>query len=253
LNPSPTKAIHPPATPIYCDLAFNHVFDLNFELRTLNFELTLSKLHLNLSLTLSQLLPLYLFLSLSVPTAFGTDLKLGWLPNSETNIQGYKVYYGTKSHNYSTVIDISNPSLVNGLVTVNLTGFVPYTTYYFSLTSYNDKALSSDFSPELTWICQFHYDSDIFVNPSYRDITLNCFSTINEGYLAINEYGDIYISADEYFEDLNFNQPKQVYLSAGWEDDFHLNSSCTTTIHGTLTITAGTITLDNLIITPPQP
>ena len=193
---------------------------------------------------------LLILLSTPVPVALGADLTLGWLPNSETNLQGYKVYYGTKSHNYSTVIDTGNPPSINGLVTVKITGFVPYTTYYFSVTSYNDKALSSDLSPELTWTCQFHYDSDIFVNPTYNNSTLNCFSTITEGYLAANEYDDIYISADEFFEDLTFDQPKQINLSAGWEDDFHLNSPCTTTIHGTLTITAGTITLDNLVITP---
>jgi hypothetical protein len=193
---------------------------------------------------------LYLVMPLTVTVAHGTDLTLGWLPNSEANLQGYKVYYGTNSHNYSTEIDIGNPTPVNGLVTVKLTGFIPYTTYYFSVTSYNDQNFSSELSPELIWTCQFRNDKDIFINPKFNHSTPNCFSTITEGYDAIDQSGELYISADEFFEDLNFNQSKQVYLSAGWENDFHLNSSCTTTIHGTLTILSGTISLDSLIIAP---
>ncbi len=200
-----------------------------------------------------------LYLSLPASLAFSADLKLGWFPNEESNLQGYRVHYGTKPRNYPITIDIGNPSLIKGLVTFTISNLTPYTTYYFSLTSYNDEGLSSDLCPELTWTYKFHHDNDvnddddIFINPTYYNITLNCFPTIKEGYLAADEYSDIYISADDYFEDLIFNQPKQVYLSAGWKDDFHENTPDTTTIYGSLTITKGTIILDNLIITNPNP
>ncbi len=191
-----------------------------------------------------------LFAILPLTVAHSTDLTLGWLPNSEVNLQGYKVYYGTESHYYSTDIDVGNPPPVKGLITVKIIGLIPYTTYYFSVTSYNDQGVSSELSPELTWTCQFRYDRDIFIDPANYNPAIYCFSTITDGYNAVDEKGELYISAEEFFENLNFNQPKQVYLSAGWENEFHLNSTCTTIVHGTLTITAGTIIVDSLTIEP---
>ena len=191
-----------------------------------------------------------LFVIMPLTAAHGTDLTLGWFPNTEVNLQGYRVYYGTEPHNYSSDIDVGNPAPVNGLITITITGFIPYTTYYFSVTSYNNLGVSSKLSPELTWTCKFRYNIDIFIDPTHYNPSLNCFSTITDGYNAVDGKGELYISAEEFYENLNFNQPKQVYLSAGWENDFHLNSTCTTIVHGTITITAGTIIIDSLTIKP---
>lgn len=51
-------------------------------------------------------------------TKVGSDLKFTWTANSETDVVGYKLYYGTPTgHSYSNVIDLGNKSsytLTNG-------------------------------------------------------------------------------------------------------------------------------------------
>ncbi len=46
----------------------------------------------------------YSFLSI----AFATQIRIAWDPNTESDLAGYKVYYGTTSRNYGTPIDVGN-------------------------------------------------------------------------------------------------------------------------------------------------
>lgn len=68
---------------------------------------------------------------------------LEWNPNPETNIAGYRVYYGTASRDYATTVDVGNiitfesPDLATGMV------------YYFAVTAYNTHNLESDYSDEV--------------------------------------------------------------------------------------------------------
>lgn len=61
-----------------------------------------------------------------------------------TDLAGYRVYYGTATGVYGTVIDVGNIScyVVSGL-TVGL-------TYYFAATAYDTGANESDFSNEVS-------------------------------------------------------------------------------------------------------
>ena len=75
-----------------------------------------------------------------------------WLPNTETDIAGYKIHYGT-NHNgpYDLVADIGNPSPVNGRIQGHVTGLVEGTTYFFVATAYNDAGLESEYSTEVEY------------------------------------------------------------------------------------------------------
>jgi uncharacterized repeat protein (TIGR02543 family) len=70
---------------------------------------------------------------------------VAWDANTEPDIAGYKVYYGTASRNYSNVIDVgkvtsfSVPSLLEG------------TTYYFAVIAYSAPDGPSDYSPEISY------------------------------------------------------------------------------------------------------
>lgn len=78
------------------------------------------------------------------PPAHSAAITLAWDPNSPSeNIAGYRLYYGTESRNYSSVIDITNGTLkkVNRLAKGN--------QYYFAVTAYNGAGQESDFSEEL--------------------------------------------------------------------------------------------------------
>src|SRR5574341_1445892 len=75
------------------------------------------------------------------PAVFAADAILSWSPNTETNLAGYRVYYGTSSRSYPNVIDV-------GLVTTyTVTGLGPG-TYFFALTAYNTAGAESGVSNE---------------------------------------------------------------------------------------------------------
>jgi len=70
---------------------------------------------------------------------------LNWNRNPETNVTGYRVYYGTTSRNYS------NSVTVVGDVTNNIVaGLASGITYFFAITAYNTTGDESPFSNEVT-------------------------------------------------------------------------------------------------------
>jgi hypothetical protein len=72
------------------------------------------------------------------------QVTLTWDPNPEPDLDGYKIYYGETSGNYTNVIDVGNTE------TCTVNGLVPGETYYFSATAYR-AGLESDFSNELPY------------------------------------------------------------------------------------------------------
>ncbi|MCD6388074.1 MAG: cadherin-like domain-containing protein [Desulfobulbaceae bacterium] len=80
-------------------------------------------------------------------------MQLAWTPNSEANLAGYKVYYGTVSRDYTTIIDVGNPEAVDNQIIVTLSGFSPGITYYYAATAYDVDGFESDYSDEAVWTC----------------------------------------------------------------------------------------------------
>ena len=62
-----------------------------------------------------------------------------------TDLQGYKLYYGTASRSYSDSIVIDNPGVTRYVVDTLSPG-----TYYFALTAFNSKGAESDYSSEVS-------------------------------------------------------------------------------------------------------
>ncbi|HET56892.1 MAG TPA: fibronectin type III domain-containing protein [Deltaproteobacteria bacterium] len=77
--------------------------------------------------------------------ALGADVTLQWDPNSEPDIGGYKIYYGTAPRTYGEPIDVGN---VTEYVVKDLKAGAKY---YFAATAYNTDGYESDFSNEVTW------------------------------------------------------------------------------------------------------
>ena len=75
-----------------------------------------------------------------------TKVVLAWDPNSEQDLSGYKIHYGTYSGNYTSVIDVGNQL---SCTVVNLT---PGQTYYFAATAYNYSGLESGYSNEVVYL-----------------------------------------------------------------------------------------------------
>ena len=87
---------------------------------------------------------LVLLFSLSVPAAAGAaTIALAWNANTEANIAGYRVHYGTQSDSYTTIIDRGNT------LTASVTGLADGTRYYFVVVAYDTNGAQSAFSAEV--------------------------------------------------------------------------------------------------------
>ena len=74
------------------------------------------------------------------------QVTLTWDPNSEPDLAGYEIYYGTASGNYQWKINVGNVTAytVNNLDTGR--------TYYFAATAYNTKGQESGYSNEVVYM-----------------------------------------------------------------------------------------------------
>ena len=195
------------------------------------------------------------FLAVTVSSAYAVELKLGWWPNTEPDLQGYRVYYGAESGSYTNVVDVGNPVPVNGVIVVVLPHLSPFSTYYLAVKAFNDKEVPSDFSPEIVWSYPDYTSGsgdlglEVFVNSDYLDGEVNnCFSTVTQGYGAVEDFGAVYICVGEYCEDLHLNQDKRVILSGAWVDEFSSNESSTTNICGSMIISNGMVEVEGVVI-----
>jgi len=82
--------------------------------------------------------------ALSPVRSAGSALTLAWDPNTEDDLAGYKIYYGTQSGDYDSVIDVGDTTQYM------VPGLDPETQYYFALTAYDTSSNESDFSAEVS-------------------------------------------------------------------------------------------------------
>ena len=77
-------------------------------------------------------------------TAQSGSLTLAWNPSTNSNVVGYKVYYGQASRAYTLSLNAGTN------LTETIAGLTPGLTYYFASTSYDSYGNESDFSNEVT-------------------------------------------------------------------------------------------------------
>jgi hypothetical protein len=79
----------------------------------------------------------------------GGTIKLAWEPNTESDLAGYHVYYGTSSGAYTNLVDAGMGTLSDGTVTYSLTNLTKGQTYCIAVTAYNTSYYQSGFSNEV--------------------------------------------------------------------------------------------------------
>jgi hypothetical protein len=66
-------------------------------------------------------------------------------PLSLADIDGYRIYYGNSSRNYTATIDVPDGSAQSASVTG-----IPAGVYYLVMTTYDNAGLESQYSPEIS-------------------------------------------------------------------------------------------------------
>ena len=89
----------------------------------------------------------FLVILMAVPQVVSAaEIRLAWDSNAESDVAGYKVYYGTTSGKYTHSINVGNVTQA----TLDL----PKKKYYISLTAYDTHGNESDYSNEVSWPIQ---------------------------------------------------------------------------------------------------
>jgi len=86
-------------------------------------------------------------------TAHAASVTLAWDRSQGPDITGYRVYYGTTSRHYTTMLSVGNST------TCTITNLEPGTTYYLAVTAYDTSGNESSFSQEIPYTVPF-VDSD---------------------------------------------------------------------------------------------
>ena len=96
-----------------------------------------------------------LILFASVQTTCAAQITLSWDANSEPDLAGYRLHYGTTSRTYENTVDV-------GMQTnYAFTGLQEGVTYYFAATAYDIYGNESDYSQEVFYYVAFsNTDSD---------------------------------------------------------------------------------------------
>jgi len=94
------------------------------------------------------LIPFFIVLSslFLYQSALAAQIKLAWDANTESDLAGYKVYYGTSSKSYAGSVDVGN------VTAFNLTGLTEGQTYYIAATAYNTSGSQSGYSSEVSGV-----------------------------------------------------------------------------------------------------
>lgn len=73
------------------------------------------------------------------------QVTLAWDANAESDLVGYRLYYGTSAGVYDHTLDVGN------VTTRTVPGLEPGSTYWFAATAYSSAGLESDFSNEVSY------------------------------------------------------------------------------------------------------
>ncbi len=86
----------------------------------------------------------FMFLILFPLPVMATSLIVSWNPNTESDLKGYKVYYGQSSRDYTTSVDVGD------VTTYRIDGLSGGNTYYVSVTAYDNSGNESSYSEEVS-------------------------------------------------------------------------------------------------------
>ncbi len=100
---------------------------------------------MKMTLKIAQLMLVIMVLAGMTDFAHGATVRISWSANSEPDLAGYKVYYGTTSRESGSYSHVVNAGLSTY---VDISGLSSGATYYFAVTAYDDSNNESGYSAE---------------------------------------------------------------------------------------------------------
>ncbi len=91
------------------------------------------------------LVAITLILFLCMSNVYSAQATLSWNPNSESDLAGYKVYYGNSSGSYSFNVDVGNQT------SYTISNLVEGKIYFFAATAYDFSGNESGYSNEVSY------------------------------------------------------------------------------------------------------
>ena len=122
---------------------------------------------------------------LSAQSVSAAQIKLAWDPNSESDLSGYKLYYGTSSRSYGALAYTGNVSKYK------LTGLVPGQTYFVAVTAYDNSGNESGYSNEVVGVAEVGETQGDYDGDGKTDIGFFRAST-GYWYISLSGGGSIY-------------------------------------------------------------
>ncbi len=123
------------------------------------------------------------------------SVTLTWDPNTEADLAGYKIYYGSESRNYTSHTDVGNQT------TYTVSNLPAGNRYYFAAKAYNTAGQESDYSEEVVYLSGLPSAATGAASAvTFESATLN--ATINPGggeTSVVFEYG----ASDSYGNTVN--------------------------------------------------
>jgi hypothetical protein len=150
----------------------------------------------------------FLILLKENPVQAGQSVTLNWEPSPDINAVSYNIYYGTVSHNYTSVTNVGNVTVTT------IGGLVEGTTYYFAATTYDTQGQESGFSNEASYDVPAGVITNVLATMQIRSAPAGQFLLTVTG--SINQSYDI--EATEDF--LGWTVIGTVVIGAGGSQDF---------------------------------
>jgi hypothetical protein len=88
--------------------------------------------------------PQQLLVTLAITAPASTKATLTWDPNTESDLNGYKLYVGTISRTYGAPVDLGN------VTTFEVINLQRGQTFYFAITAYDTSGNESLYSNEVS-------------------------------------------------------------------------------------------------------
>jgi len=92
---------------------------------------------------MTKLLLTLLLIILPISGIWSQEVVVSWDANKETDLDGYKIYYGVESGNYTNIVNVGN-------VTTKELSLLYNKTFYFVLTAYDINGNESENSNEVS-------------------------------------------------------------------------------------------------------